>query len=399
MTSTDAAQAELARLAAIADYDVVGHAPDADLVALCSLAATVCDAGSAAVNLIDDAHQHQVAAWGIDAQVCSRADAMCTVTLESGGDVVLADAAGDPRFAHNPWVDGRLGTVRFYASHLLRTPGGHVVGTLCVFDEQPRTVDDDRRRGLETLARQVVDVLELRLQGRVLRDTLAELSRSHEQLSAFAGQLSHDLRTPLTAVIGFAELAAEQSSVSGDPVTAGYIDRCASGGRRMLATIDELLAFARVGGALHPRPVPLDAVMAAVRDDVGAEVAEASGAVVTWSGPDVVADPAQLRLLLQNLVGNALLHRRPDRAPTVAVRTSTRPDGQVELRVIDDGPGIPAERRADALTPLVRLNTVVHGTGLGLATCVRIVTAHGGTLTLGDTPGGGLTVTVSLPAS
>lgn len=387
------ATAERARLAALARYDVTAGDVPVELSALCELAARICDTPGAAVNLIDEAKQHQVAALGADPSVCDREDSMCAITVAANTDLVVADASTDPRFAANPWVDGRLGTVRFYAGTLLRAPGGEPVGTLCVFDERPRVLTEERRRGLRFLAAQVVDVLELRVQRRLLRDALDELSRSHEYLAAFAGQISHDLKTPLTACLGFLELLADLPLVQQDPEAVEYVQRCESSSRRMFDLIEELLAYARVGGTLHRNPVELDDLLPQVLDDLGETAGRGS---VTWSGPALVGDPAQLRALLQNLVGNALTYQRAGVPGEVTVHTVGVGD-TIQLQVVDNGPGIPAERRRDVLAPLTRLRPEIPGTGLGLATCHRIVAAHGGTLSIGASANGGTTVTVLLP--
>jgi signal transduction histidine kinase len=385
---------EFARLAAIARYDVVNGDVPIELRDICALAAQLVGVQTAAVNVIDDKHQHQVVSYGFDPCICDRTDSMCYTTLLGGADVTVPDASRDERFAHSPWVDGRLGAVRFYSSMILRSPEGAPIGTLCVFDDQPRTVTRQQLSGLRTLARQVVDVLELRARSRQLERTVAELSRSQRELAAFAGQVSHDLKTPLTASLGFTELLGELPSVTADPVARGYLARCASSGRRMLTLVDDLLAYARVGGKLKKRAVALDEVLPQVLDDLGPVAEDAD---VEWAGPDVPADPAQLRVLLQNLVGNACKYRSPHRRAHIAV-TSERINGGVRLRVSDNGPGIPAHAREDALAPLTRLTAQVPGSGLGLATCARIATAHGGVLRLDDTPGGGLTATIDFPS-
>jgi signal transduction histidine kinase len=140
--------------------------------------------------------------------------------------------------------------------------------------------------------------------------------------------------------------------------------------------------------------VPLDEVVPAVLEDLGTLPPEVD---LSWRGDAAVpADPAQLRALLQNLVGNAVKYRPAGRPLTVRVESSST-DGGVELSVSDDGAGIPAAQRAEALAPLRRLRTDVPGSGLGLATCRRILAAHDGTLQLGDSPGGGLTVRAIFP--
>lgn len=388
--------AEGERLAALAAYDMIGVNADdpvvADLRAMCELAAAMLGVRTAVVNLLDDRFQHQVAAYGVDPRPCERDQSMCQSTLAEGSDICVADASADPRLSASPYVDGRIDSIRLYCAAILRNPAGHALGTLCVFDRSARQVSEDQARSLRLLARQVVDVLELRLRSRQLARTHAELARSHDRLASFAGQISHDLKAPITAILGFTELLSEISAVATDARAAGYVTRCMSATRRMLVMIDDLLAFARVGGTLNPRPIALDTVMPEVLEDLGTARA---GATVTWSGPPIVADPAQLRALLQNLVSNSLTFRgeRP-----CEVRVVTERDvGSIVLRVIDNGSGVPAEQRDDVVRPLVRLRKDVAGAGLGLAVCMRIVTAHGGSLELSDTQGGGTTARVILP--
>lgn len=391
--ATAVAAAERARLTAVAEYIRIQPARHEDLVALCELAALVCGVPNAAVNLIDDRTQHQVAAFGVDPSICAKDDSMCVVAVSGGSDIHVPDASLDGRFAANPWVDGRLGSVRLYATALLRTPAGYPVGTLCVFDDKPGRLPGHRLAALSKLADRVVDVLELQLRTRELATTVTELARSQEHLAAFAGQVSHDLKTPLTASMGYAELLSELPVVRGNPDASRYAQRCVATGQRMLTTIQEVLDFAAVGGCLDRRPVTLDELMPAVLDDLGDAASTAS---VTWMGDLFEADPTQARVLLQNLVANAVRYRRPGVTCQVLIEALHTPMG-TELVVADNGPGIPADRRAEVLRPLARLRTDLPGTGLGLATCTRIAASHGGTLHLSDTPGGGLTVTLLLP--
>jgi signal transduction histidine kinase len=293
-------------------------------------------------------------------------------------------------------VDGRLGAIRAYCGVILRNPAGLALGTLCVFDERPRLLEAHQVRGLQLLARQVVDQLELRLRTREVERSHQLLAVSQGRLAAFAGQVSHDLKAPITAILGFSELLGDLDAVAGDPSAAGYVERCASSARRMRAMIDELLAFARVGGSLTAARVDLASVMAEVLDDLAPLPDDAT---VEWAGPPLIGDRQQLRALLQNLVGNALNYRDPAVPALVRVITERTDDGLV-LRVTDNGPGIPPDRREDVLRPLVRLRTDVDGAGLGLAVCVRIAAAHGARLRVEDGPGGrGTTMTVVFRAT
>ena len=399
-----AADRERDRVSALREYGIVAGsraprldgADEATLAGFTELAAHICGVPSAVLNLIDDRHQFQLAAFGCEPTVSDRADSMCEVVLRLGDQVVVPDTRQDERFSANPWVTGELGLIRFYAASPLRAPGGHLVGTLCVFDRQPRTLDAEQGAALRTLAAGVVDVLELRRRSNQLRQTVAELSRSHRQLAEFAAQLSHNLKTPLTASLGFGELLQEHPAVRQDPTALDYVDRSVSASQRMMSAIDQLLSYASVGGAPQHAPVSVSELVEQVLTELGpALVADAE---VRCDRATVVADPVQLRVLLHNLIDNSLRYRAAGGRCEVAVTVAETSWGS-ELRVADNGPGIPARQRTAVLRPLVRLESETAGTGLGLATCERIVAAHGGTLSITDTAGGGATVCVRLPGT
>ena len=397
MTRT-AAVAEHERLAALAAYEVIGvdsaDAVVADLRRLCEAAAIVADVPYAVVNLIDDRFQHQVAAYGAPTTDCRRDESMCQTTLARGRDVYLSDASQDAAFAGSPWVDGRMGAIRAYGSTILRSPQGHAIGTLCVFDEAPKTISSAQQRVLGVLAEQIVDVLELRLRTRQLQQAGGELADSAERLAALIGTVSHDLKAPITAILGFSELLADMDEIAADRSAADYVARCRSAARRMLAMINDLLAYARVGDELALVRTPIEPMVDEIVSDLGAAAADAT---VRAQGVDIVADRTQLRALLQNLIGNAVTYR--SHRPCEVEIESTRVGSDVVIRVADNGSGIPADRRADVVRPMVRLRKEIPGSGIGLAVCTRIVAAHRGTMRIEDAPGGGTAVIVTLPAT
>jgi len=388
------------RVAQIGKYQVTTRPPRSDLVALVEIAAQVADVPMATINLITDTEQHQIATSGFEAAVCAREDSMCNVVFQGGVPVVVRDASQDDRFRDNPFVTGVIGNVRFYATHPLRTPEGVLIGTLCVFDVVARTLTDAQERALVHLADRVVDLLELELRTRELsttvddlRDTQAELERSNEVLAAFAGQVAHDLRNPLSAVTMSLSLIEEEVQDSGSDTF--LIDRASSGAQRMQALIDDLLSFARLGGELARVPVDLDAAFADVREDLATALAGAT--VVVGDLPVVIGDPVQLRAVLQNLTANAAKFVRPGQKAHIEV-DSTRLGDHWRIEVCDRGPGIPADQQERVFQPLARVSTEVEGSGIGLATCRRIVEAHGGRIGLNDAPYGGTCAWFELPA-
>ena len=153
-----AAEAErLHDLLELADPD---RAPGPDVDELVARASELAGVPMATVNLLDADRQCQVATTGFAGSVTPRREAMCNVALELGEFVHVPDAREDPRFRSSPWVDGRQGSVRFYASAPLRSRRGYVIGTLCVFDIEPNELRPDQVRGLEQLADEVVAAFE-----------------------------------------------------------------------------------------------------------------------------------------------------------------------------------------------------------------------------------------------
>jgi GAF domain-containing protein len=144
--------------------------PDAvqsiEIEEIVSQAAAVAGVLMATLNLLDADRQCQAATTGFQGAVSPRRDAMCSVTLELGTFVHVPDARADARFAHSPWVDGRLGEVRFYASAPLVTRRHHVIGTLCVFDVEPHELTPAQIGELERLATRVVETFERERLGR-----------------------------------------------------------------------------------------------------------------------------------------------------------------------------------------------------------------------------------------
>lgn len=322
---------------------------------------------------------------------------MCASVFLDPGTTVVRDASLDPRFAANPFVTGEIAEVRFYASVPLRTSSGLVLGSLCVFSDQAELPTPEQIDLVEVLALQVVELLELQHRTLQLDHALVELRRSNAMLSEFAGRVSHDLRAPLTTILGYVELAEDDPAMASDHPAAEYLGLIGSGGRRMLGTLEDVLNYARADGELHLERVSLLAVTAEAAQDLGVDLGLGSGFLC--EDAELTADRQQLRTLIQNLLANSLNYREPARGLEVAITATTCPRG-VTIHVADNGKGIKPEDRERAVEPLVRLHRPGDGagSGLGLATCQRIAQSHGGELSISETPGGGATVSVLFPA-
>ncbi|MER7280850.1 ATP-binding protein [Dactylosporangium sp. NPDC000244] len=394
---------EQERLKSLAGYGIVGGPPLPDLPSVVELAAYVCGVPNAVVNIISASQQIQMAAFGFEANACSREDSMCAITMVEPETVVVRDATQDPRFADSPFVTGEIDDVRFYASSQLRDRDGHVLGTLCVFDTEPHDLNAKQREGLDKLARMVMDVMELHRHGQMLEQALdkvhrtsRELQRSNSSLQHFAGQVSHDLKNPLTGVLGFVAMLSEIPAVAADPDGKRCVDRALSSATRMWRMIEDVLSHASLGGRPSFTEVSLESIARQVVEDVGTAIAASQAEVEVGPLPTVVGDATQLRVLIQNMVSNSLKFRDRGRDCRISLTAGESETGWT-LNIADNGIGIAAEDRPRVLEMFTRLRTDVEGSGIGLATCQRIVEAHDATLVIDETPGGGTTMRITLP--
>ena len=234
---------------------------------------------------------------------------------------------------------------------------------------------------------------------RQLETTNAALARSNAGLATFAAVAAHDLRSPLHVVVGFSELLASAYADRLDDDGREMISSIVSGAHRMEQMIEGLLAHCRLDGpAPATTEVSLDDVVTTTISTLAPDI-ERSRAIVTHDSlPAVIGDPVQLQILLQNLLANALKFTAEGVTPRVHF-SAERGDGGWRITVADNGIGIEPSKREQIFGMFVRLHTQGEyaGTGIGLASCKRIVEAHGGSISVEANPGGGSRFVVELP--
>jgi two-component system sensor histidine kinase KdpD len=235
-----------------------------------------------------------------------------------------------------------------------------------------------------------------RLQVEAARAT--ELAQANDLRSALLQAVSHDLRTPL------ASIKASISSVRQDDVAwspeqiAEFHATIEEEADRLDCLVANLLDMSRIqAGSLHAviRPVGLEEVVPAAVASLGAR---GTGVLINTPEtlPLVAADPALLERVLANLLDNAVGSSPPDRPVRIEAGEIA---GRVDTRIVDQGSGIPRQDRDRVFEPFQRLVDHGSGVGLGLAIARGFVTAMGGELSIEDTPGGGVTMVVSLPVA
>jgi two-component system OmpR family sensor kinase len=238
-----------------------------------------------------------------------------------------------------------------------------------------------------------------------IETAFAEKSASEERMRRFLADASHELRTPLTSIRGYSELFRRGADTRPDDL-ARAMSRIESESERMGVLVEELLTLARLdeGRVAERGPVDLAALATQAADDL--RVAD-PGRPVTVEAPTPVVvsgDEHQLRQVVGNLLANARVHT-PAGTP-VSVRVGTDGANGVRtavLEVADRGPGIPTQDQPHVFERFYRVDLArtraSGGAGLGLAIVESVCTAHGGTVTAQENPGGGALFRVTLPLS
>jgi light-regulated signal transduction histidine kinase (bacteriophytochrome) len=226
------------------------------------------------------------------------------------------------------------------------------------------------------------------------------LRSANQELEAFSYSVSHDLRAPLRHVAGFIELLQRDATSTFSDKGRGFLHTIGQSAKRMGNLIDDLLAFSRVGRvAIQKTEVSLGQLVEEVIAEFAGEIKQRT---VEWqiaSLPRLWADRALMRLVLMNLIGNAVKFTRTRSAAVIEVNTLPAQDGWVTFYVRDNGVGFDSQYIEKLFGVFQRLHRAdeFEGTGIGLANVQRIVLRHSGKVWAEGDVDCGATFYISIP--
>jgi signal transduction histidine kinase len=393
---------------------VLDSAPQAEFDALVKAASLVCQTPISLISLVDDHRQWFKANVGLPGvSETPREMAFCAHAILDDEVMVVPDATQDTRFIDNPLVTGQP-EIRFYAGAPLRLRNGHQVGTLCVIDRQAREINASQRDILRCLAVAAANALESRLAQQQLaaaQTQLLELRAEQAQQEAqaatqrakeaFFSRVSHEMRTPLNAVLGFAQLLHTKLQTQDDTLV-DYTTYIMDAGQHLTSMVEDLLDIrAAAQGELSLRNEAVD-VAKAIASAVGllSATAAAQNTTITMQAqdcPDAWADATRLKQVLLNLLSNSIKYGRSH--GQVTVKAQAAQEG-ICITVQDNGIGMNEAQVAALFQPFDRLGqerSRIAGVGLGLLISRRIVESMQGQLRMSSEPGVGTRALVFLP--
>jgi len=231
-----------------------------------------------------------------------------------------------------------------------------------------------------------------------VRERTAALEAANRELEAFSYSVSHDLRAPLRSIDGFTRMLLERYSSQIEPTGLDYLHRVRNAAVRMNRLIDDMLKLSRIGRAeLRRESVDLSGLAAEVIDDLRERDPERQVQVEIAPKLMVTGDASLLRILLENLLGNAWKFTSKTAEARITIGTKTR-DGECLYYVRDNGAGFDMAHAKQLFTPFQRLHTEDEfpGTGIGLAIVQRIIARHDGHVWAEGKEGAGATVYFTL---
>lgn len=248
---------------------------------------------------------------------------------------------------------------------------GEVVGVAAIVEDITERIGIEQE--LQTHREHLEDLVDIRT---------SELKRINRELQAFSYSVSHDLRAPLRAIDGFSQILAEEYVNQLDETALDYINRVRHGAHNMANLIDDLLKLSRISrGQVNRKVIDLSTIATDIVNKLQAETPERSVSIHVQSGLEAKADPGLLKVVLENLLGNAWKYSRFKEDARIEFAKVVQRENEAVYVVKDNGVGFNmkfVDKLFGAFQRLHDKDKKFEGSGIGLATVQRIIRLHGG---------------------
>ncbi|UAB80758.1 GAF domain-containing sensor histidine kinase [Marixanthomonas sp. SCSIO 43207] len=388
---------EQERLKSLNSYQMLDTLPEKDFDTITTLTASICDTPISLITLMDADRNFIKSHHGIDITESPRDISFCGHAIVDDADIfIVPDTHKDDRFHDNPIVNDQK--VRFYAGVTLYNHEGYALGTLCVFDTQPRELNDKQIHALKALASQVINLLEERKKNFTLQKLQAELKENNEQLKNFAGIISHDMKMPLANMIVTSDILKKKYSQFIDEQGQEYLDYLKQSSFTLSEYITGLLEHYESDKTVEKSYEEFDThhlfeeIVELLNISVDCELN------LPEKNLEVSCNRVALEQILINLIGNSLKYNDKDKI-VIDIKCYKK-DGMLYISVSDNGVGIPKEKLTEVFELFKTVGTLDRngkkGNGIGLSTVKKLVTNLGGDITVSSKIGEGTTFEFSI---
>lgn len=385
------------RLAALESYAIFDTENEKEYDDLTALASAICNVPISLITFINGERQWFKSHHGTDMTENQRELSFCTHAIASSDDImVVPDAALDARFYNNPVVTGPANIV-FYAGVPLINEDGFALGTICVFDHIPHQLTNEQVNALKTLAKQVIDKLELKRKIKTLEHANQELLNSNVLIQKFASMAAHDIKNPLSNILLSAEILKTRHENQKYDGCLKLIDLNISSTKGLLSLVDEMLSYSKSPSSLLVKKQLFN---------LNSLIRKITGMLIIPPNTEIILPPENLVVhfsviafdqIILNLLSNAI---RYNDKPTALIQIRFEEDELFyRLEVEDNGIGIPEEYLHKIFESNFTLDKADRnnekGTGIGLSTVKDLVTALKGRIQVQSVVGEGTTFFIS----
>ncbi len=221
----------------------------------------------------------------------------------------------------------------------------------------------------------------------------------NNELELFAGKAAHDLKEPLRMMSSYSGLLNMRYAENLDEDGREYVDIIQSAAKRMSNLLNGLLEYARSGAAnVRKEDIDLNDILSHVEHNLQLTIEETGAQILYDTLPEVLATPSSMLQLFQNIIANGIKFRKKDIVPTIKINYEKQSSDYL-FSIADNGIGIPDEQKEQVFEIFRRLNSRKYysGSGIGLATCKKIIEGLGGNIWLESTHGVGTTFYFTIP--
>lgn len=383
---------EKERLKALHRYNILGSGQDEAFDQIASLAARICDTPIALISLVDEETVWFKSAIGTDLAQSSRELSFCSHVVGSETHhLVVNDMTGDERFHDHPYVTSKKNPIHFYAGVALLDADKHALGTLCVIDHKPNGISQEQLEVLQTLAQQVVKLIELHRNNRDLETTRDQLKVKNQDLRDFAGRVSHDMKMPLANMIVTSDILKARYGSQLDSEAVKYLNYLKDSAFSLSEYISGMLTYYESDRIAEANVEQfniyhlLEDIIDLLNIDEQVEINFPADDL------EISCNRTALEQIILNLVGNSLKYNDKE---VIRVDISLRQDDSFYyFGIADNGMGIPSEKLGTIFELFSTVGTLDRhgrkGNGIGLSTVKKLVESLGGTISVESTVGKG----------
>ncbi len=367
---------ERLRLEDLYSFDVLDTEPEMSYDDITHLAASICDAPIAMINLIDSDRVWFKSVYGGEQGECERDIAFCAHSITQEASLIINDSRQDERFHDNPMTLADPPVI-FYAGTPLKTPNGYNIGSLCIVDHKPRQLSVNQIKAIEVLARQIVHQLELRRSHQKISHQNSLIKQQHEQIvqsaklssmGLFAAGMAHEINNPLAIILSHNQVNKKLLEKKEIDKLASSFETIDKTGKRIKNIIDSLRKISRDESSEALKPSNLNEILDDSLSIVSSKIKESGAEIIINidKSIEIFCHPGELSQVLINLVGNSCDAIKKEDERWVEIKSEETSEYFI-VSVIDSGNGISHKIASKIMDPFFTTKDIGQGTGLGLS--------------------------------